>query len=128
MMANWRGELELPATGWLRRYRIRAFGSVDQAMLDRLKAGITIDGVHYGPIEAKLERVQGGNAWLLFGLREGKNREVKKVCEHLGLKVNRLIRVSFGPFMLGELPRGAVEEVHPRVLREQLGRKRLAKG
>lgn len=121
-------ELELPATGWLRRYRIRAFGSVDQAMLDRLKAGITIDGVHYGPIEAKLERVQGGNAWLLFGLREGKNCEVKKVCEHLGLKVNRLIRVSFGPFMLGELPRGAVEEVHPRVLREQLGRKRLAKG
>jgi 23S rRNA pseudouridine2605 synthase len=82
--------------------------------------------VRYGAIEAVLERVQGGNAWLLFGLREGKNREVKKVCEHLGLKVNRLIRVSFGPFMLGDLPRGAVEEVHPRVLREQLGRKRLA--
>jgi 23S rRNA pseudouridine2605 synthase len=121
-------ELELPATGWLRRYRIRAFGTVDQAALDRLKAGITIDGVHYGPIEAALERVQGGNSWLLFGLREGKNREVKKVCEHLGLKVNRLIRVSFGPFMLGDLPRGGVEEVHPRVLREQLGRKRLATG
>jgi 23S rRNA pseudouridine2605 synthase len=120
-------ELELPATGWLRRYRIRAFGTVDQAMLDRLKAGITVEGVHYGPIEAVLERIQGGNAWLLFGLREGKNREVKKVCEHLGLKVNRLIRVSFGPFMLGDLPRGAVEEVHPRVLREQLGRKRLAR-
>jgi 23S rRNA pseudouridine2605 synthase len=121
-------ELELPATGWLRRYRVRAFGTVDQAALDRLKGGITIDGVRYGPIEAKLERVQGGNAWLLFGLREGKNREVKKVCEHLGLQVNRLIRVSFGPFMLGELPRGAVEEVHPRVLREQLGRKHLATG
>jgi 23S rRNA pseudouridine2605 synthase len=119
-------ELELPATGWLRRYRIRAFGAVDQAALDRLKAGITIDGVRYGPIEATLERVQGGNAWLVFGLREGKNREVKKVCDHLGLKVNRLIRVSFGPFMLGDLARGAVEEVHPRVLREQLGRKRLA--
>jgi 23S rRNA pseudouridine2605 synthase len=120
-------ELELPATGWLRRYRVRAFGTVDQAALDRLRAGITIEGVRYGAIEAVLERVQGGNAWLLFGLREGKNREVKKVCEHLGLKVNRLIRVSFGPFMLGDLPRGAVEEVHPRVLREQLGRKRLAR-
>jgi 23S rRNA pseudouridine2605 synthase len=121
-------ELELPATGWLRRYRVRAFGMVDQAMLDRLKAGITIDGVRYGPIGASLERVQGGNAWLLFSLREGKNREVKKVCEHLGLKVNRLIRVSFGPFILGDMPRGAVEEVPPRVLREQLGRKRLATG
>jgi 23S rRNA pseudouridine2605 synthase len=121
-------ELELPATGWLRRYRVRAFGMVDQAMLDRLEAGITIDGVRYGPIGASLERVQGGNAWLLFSLREGKNREVKKVCEHLGLKVNRLIRVSFGPFILGDMPRGAVEEVPPRVLREQLGRKRLATG
>jgi 23S rRNA pseudouridine2605 synthase len=121
-------ELELPATAWLRRYRVRAFGVVDPAALARLKGGITIDGIRYGAIEAALERVQGDNAWLVFGLREGKNREVKKVCEHLGLKVNRLIRISFGPFLLGDLPRGAVEEIQPRVLREQLGGRLPRKG
>ena len=103
--------LELPATGWLRRYRVRAHGRVTQDALDRLRDGITIDGVRYGPIEAKLDREQGANVWLTFAMREGKNREVKNVLGHLGLAVNRLIRVSFGPFQLGELPEGAVEEV-----------------
>ncbi|HWA19128.1 MAG TPA: pseudouridine synthase [Devosia sp.] len=117
--------LELPATGWLRRYRVRAFGEITQPQLDRLKDGIEIGGVNYGPIEAVLERQQGSNVWLVVSLREGKNREVKNVLAELGLKVNRLIRVSFGPFQLGELPIGAVEVVRARVLREQLG-KRLA--
>src|SRR5208282_3878673 len=95
--------LELPATGWLRRYRVRALGRVMQPALDRLRAGITVEGVHYGPIEATLDREQGANVWLTVGIREGKNREVRKVLETLGLKVNRLIRVAFGPFELGEL-------------------------
>src|SRR6202040_40181 len=113
--------LELPATGWLRRYRVRAHGRVRQEELDRLHNGITIDAIRYGSIEAKLEREQGANAWLTFAMREGKNREVKNVLGHLGLAVNRLIRVSFGPFQLGDLPEGAVEEVKTRVLRDQLG-------
>ena len=117
--------LELPATGWLRRYRVRAFGTITQPQLDGLKAGIEIDGVQYGPIEAVLEREQGSNVWLLVSLREGKNREIKNVLQALGLQVNRLIRVSFGPFQLNDLPIGAVEVVKARVLREQLG-KRLA--
>ncbi|HVX81553.1 MAG TPA: pseudouridine synthase [Devosiaceae bacterium] len=117
--------LELPATGWLRRYRVRAFGTITQPQLDALKDGLEVDGVKYGPIEATLEREQGSNVWLVLALREGKNREVKNVLAALGLKVNRLIRVSFGPFQLGELPIGAVEVVRARVLREQLG-KRLA--
>src|SRR5437763_7109263 len=113
--------LELPATGWLRRYRVRAHGRVGQEALDRLRDGITIDGVRYGSIEARLEREQGANLWLAFAMREGKNREVKNVLGHLGLAVNRLIRVSFGPFQLGDLPEGAVEEVKTRTLRDQLG-------
>jgi 23S rRNA pseudouridine2605 synthase len=113
--------LELPATGWLRRYRVRAHGSVHEEALARLRAGITIDGVRYGSIEASLDRAQGANVWLTFAMREGKNREVKNVLGHLGLKVNRLIRVSFGPFQLGELAAGGVAEVPTRVLREQLG-------
>ena len=118
--------LELPSTGWLRRYRVRAHGNIDQAALDRLAGGVTIDGVNYLGIEAKLDREQGANAWLTLGLREGKNREIKKILEHLGLAVNRLIRVSFGPFELGDLPEGEVMEVRTRVLRDQLGVK-LAK-
>jgi 23S rRNA pseudouridine2605 synthase len=113
--------LELPSTGWLRRYRARAHGKVDLAALAALKDGVTIDGVVYGPVEAAIDREQGANVWLTVGIREGKNREVKKVLAHLGLAVNRLIRVSFGPFQLGELPSGAVEEVRRKVLREQLG-------
>ncbi|MCC6890182.1 MAG: rRNA pseudouridine synthase [Hyphomicrobiales bacterium] len=113
--------LELPATGWTRRYRVRANGKVTQSRLDRLRHGIEIDGVRYGPIEARLDREQGANVWLTFALREGKNREVKVVLGYLGLAVNRLIRVSFGPFQLGELAPGALAEVRTRHLREQLG-------
>jgi len=98
-----------------RKYRVR------QDQLDALRRGITLDGIRYGPIEAQLERQQGANVWLVFGIREGKNREVKNVLGHLGLAVNRLIRVSFGPFQLGDLPEGAIEEVRTRHLREQLG-------
>src|SRR5256884_2151024 len=117
--------LELPATGWLRRYRGRAYGRATQEQLEGLRPGITIDGIRYGPIEARLERAQGSNVWLIFAMREGKNREVKNVLGHLGLKVNRLIRVSFGPFQLGELAAGEVTEVKTRTLRDQLG-ERLA--
>jgi 23S rRNA pseudouridine2605 synthase len=113
--------LELPATGWTRRYRVRANGKVTQLRLDRLRHGIEIDGVRYGPIEARLDREQGANVWLTFAMREGKNREVKNVLGHLGLAVNRLIRVSFGPFQLGDLPEGAIDEVRTRHLRDQLG-------
>lgn len=119
--------LELPDTGWLRRYRVRAHGDVTQAQLDELKNGIEVEGVKYGPIEATLERDQGANVWLVFAIREGKNREVRNVCAHLGLEVNRLIRVSYGPFQLGEIPEGQVEEVRSRVLREQLGDKVIEK-
>ena len=115
--------LELPDTGWLRRYRVRAHGEVTQAQLDELKKGVEVDGVKYGPIDATLERDQGANVWLVFAIREGKNREVRNVMAHLGLEVNRLIRVSYGPFQLQELAEGMVEEVKTRVLREQLGEK-----
>jgi 23S rRNA pseudouridine2605 synthase len=118
--------LELPATGWLRRYRVRAHGQVRQDQLDRLRGGITIDGIRYGSIDAALDRVQGSNLWLTFAIREGKNREVKSVLGHLGLAVNRLIRVSFGPFQLGELPAGAIEEVRTRALRDQIGERAAA--
>jgi len=113
--------LELPQTGWLRRYRVRAHGKISQPQLDKLKDGIAVDGIFYASIEAKLEREQGSNVWIEVGLREGKNREVKNVMGALGLEVNRLIRISFGPFQLGELPEGAVMEVKGRTLRDQLG-------
>ena len=113
--------LELPQTGWVRRYRVRAKGQVDQSALDGLRDGVTIEGVAYAGIEARLDRVQGSNCWLTMGLREGKNREVKRVLEHVGLEVNRLIRLSFGPFQLGDLPEGEVSEVRTRILRDQLG-------
>jgi 23S rRNA pseudouridine2605 synthase len=114
-------KLELPATGWTRRYRVRVHGTVEQPALDRLKQGITIAGIRYGPIEARIERKQGTNSWVSFALKEGKNREIKRVCEHLGLQVNRLIRISFGPFQLGDLAKGEVAEVPARILRDQLG-------
>jgi len=113
--------LELPETGWLRRYRVRAHGAIGQDRLERLRHGVIIDGMHYGPIDAALDRVQGSNVWLTLGIREGKNREVRNVLWDLGLSVTRLIRISFGPFQLGELGQGEVEEVRTRVLREQLG-------
>ena len=118
--------LELPATGWLRRYRVRAHGAVTQRQLDALRDGVTVSGIRYGSIEAALERVQGSNLWLNFAIREGKNREVRNVLSHLELTVTRLIRISFGPFQLGEVEPGAVEEIKTRVLREQLGDKLAA--
>ena len=113
--------LELPATGWRRTYRVRALGRVTQEALDRLRKGITVEGIRYGPIEATLDREQGANVWLTFAIREGKNREVRRVLETLGLKVNRLIRVSYGPFELGALEDGAVKEVETAELRKLLG-------
>jgi 23S rRNA pseudouridine2605 synthase len=112
--------LELPATGWARRYRVRVHGTVEPARLATLARGPTIDGVRYGPIEAVLDREQGSNAWLTVTLREGKNREIRKVMDSLALTVNRLIRVAYGPFQLGKLPEGAVEEIPRRVLKDQL--------
>ncbi|MCJ2034882.1 pseudouridine synthase [Methylobacterium sp. J-068] len=110
-----------PDTGWLRRYRVRAHGDTTQAELDKLRRGVTIDGMDYGPVEATLDRSSGDNLWLTLGLREGKNREVKRILEHLGLAVNRLIRLSFGPFQLGDLEAGLAEEIRTKVLKEQLG-------
>ena len=113
--------LELPATGWLRRYKVRVHGEVDPDRLAALEKGITIAGTGYGSIRASLEREQGSNAWIALALREGKNREVRRVLEHLGLPVTRLIRLSFGPFQLGNLARGEIAEVPKKVLAEQLG-------
>ncbi len=112
--------LELPSTGWPRRYRVRVHGRVAPEALARLKGGVTVDGVRYGPVEAVLDRQTGANAWLTVSLREGKNREVRRVLESIGLSVNRLIRISFGPFHLGKLEDGGVEEVKPSVMRDQL--------
>jgi 23S rRNA pseudouridine2605 synthase len=113
--------LEIPAAGWTRKYRVRLFGKVTQADLDELATGITIDGVKYGPIVADLERSKGVYSWASVGLKEGRNREVKRVMERLGLKVARLIRVQYGPFHLGQLEPGHVEEIPARLWREQLG-------
>jgi 23S rRNA pseudouridine2605 synthase len=113
--------LELPSTGWIRRYKVRVHGEVEPACLAELEKGVTIDGASYGPIRASLERRQGSNAWITLALREGKNREVRRVLEHLGLQVTRLIRLSYGPFQLGNLARGAIDEVRKKVLAEQLG-------
>ena len=113
--------LELPSTGWLRKYRVRVHGAPDEAGLDRLRRGITVGDERFQPMEAALDSVRGANAWLTVGLREGRNREVRRAMEAIGLAVNRLIRVGYGPFRLGDLPPGAVEEVRPRVLADQLG-------
>jgi 23S rRNA pseudouridine2605 synthase len=113
--------LELPSTGWLRRYKVRVHGEVEPERLAVLEKGITVDGAVYGPIRATQERQQGSNAWIAMALREGKNREVRRVLEHLGLQVTRLIRLSYGPFQLGNLARGEVDEVPKKVLAEQLG-------
>lgn len=118
--------LELPKTGWSRRYRVRVHGRITQQALDELKQGITVEGIAYGPIEAAIERAQGTNLWLTMVLREGKNREIKNILGALGLQVTRLIRVSFGPFQLGDLTPGAVQEVKRRILKDQLGQKLAA--
>ena len=114
-------KLELPKTGFARKYRARAFGKPTQARLDKLKQGVKIDGIQTGPIEAVLDKQQGTNAWINVTIREGKNREVRHAMESIGLKVNRLIRISYGPIQLGDLMRGKVEEIKPKVIRDQLG-------
>ncbi|NNE85533.1 MAG: rRNA pseudouridine synthase [Alphaproteobacteria bacterium] len=114
--------LELPSTGWIRKYRVRVHGTVDPKALEGLANGVTIDGQNYGPITATLERQVGANAWVAVALREGKNREIRRVMEHLGYSVSRLIRTSFGPFQLGKMTRGSVEEVPSRVLASNLPR------
>ena len=116
-------ELELPETGWLRRYRVRALGRITQARLDTLASGISIDGVNYGSIVATLDSEKGANIWITFEIREGKNREVRNVLGALGLSVNRLLRVSYGPFELGEIPEGGAVEVATRDLRAAIGPK-----
>ncbi len=113
--------LELPSTGWLRRYRVRTHGTPGDDALDRLRRGIEVDGLRYQPMTITLDRTQGANAWLTVSLREGKNREIRRAMEAIGVTVNRLIRLSYGPFQLGQLKQGAVEEVKPRVVRDQLG-------
>ncbi len=115
--------LELPATGWTRRYRVRVHGRVAPERLEALAAGVTVSGIRYGPVAAALDQQRGANAWLTMSLAEGRNREIRRLCEHLGLTVNRLIRLSFGPFQLGGLARGEVAAVPARVLRQQLGAK-----
>ncbi len=114
-------KLELPSTGWLRKYRVRVKGNPTEPEIEPLRKGITVDGDRFQPMEVKIDRHQGANAWLTIGLREGKNREIRRAMNHIGLTVNRLIRISYGPFRLNELEPGEVEEVKPRVLREQLG-------
>jgi 23S rRNA pseudouridine2605 synthase len=112
--------LELPATGWLRRYRVRVHGAVDPTELAALAKGVVVEGTRYGPIEAGLDSRKGENAWLTVSLREGRNREIRRVMNHLGLQVTRLIRIAYGPFQLGTLNKGEVEEVPAKTLREQL--------
>lgn len=114
--------LELPSTGWLRQYRVRVYGRIEDKTLARLERGVEIDGTHFRPAHAKLERQVGSNAWLTISIREGKNREVRRLMEHLGYTVNRLIRTGYGPFQLGKLPRGHVEEVPAKVIAEQVPR------
>jgi len=113
--------LELPSTGWLRKYRVRVNGNPTEPDLEPLRKGVIVDGERFQPMDVKLDRHQGANAWLTVGLREGKNREIRRAMAHVGLTVNRLIRVSYGPFRLNELKPGEVEEVKPRILRDQLG-------
>ncbi len=113
--------LELPSTGWLRKYRVRVNGTPADAALVPLRQGLTLDGERFQPMTIAIDRQQGANAWLTVGLREGRNREIRRAMEAVGLTVNRLIRISYGPFQLGKLAQGAVEEVKPRILRDQLG-------
>ena len=114
--------LELPSNGWVRRYRVRVHGAPQADQLAKLERGVTVEGLIYGPIKAILDRQQGSNAWLTVSLKEGKNREIRKVMEHMGWSVSRLIRIAYGPFQLGLLEEGQVDEVPPRVVKEQLGK------
>jgi len=113
--------LELPSTGWLRRYRVRVNGRPTDDIFEPLRKGLTVDGETFQPMTVSLDRQQGANAWLTVALREGRNREIRRAMADIGLVVNRLIRVSYGPFQLGDLKSGAVEEVRRKILRDQLG-------
>ena len=119
-------QLELPSTGWTRRYKVRVYGRANPTKLARLKDGCTVDGVEYGPISAQLDSQQGANSWITVAIKEGKNREIRNVMRHLDLHVNRLIRTAYGPFQLGSLKRGVFEEVPTKQLKEQLGKKMCA--
>lgn len=110
-------KLELPATGWIRRYRVRVFGSITDDMLAQLKKGVNVGGVQYGPVEAVIDSQKKDNSWLTVSLREGKNREIRKLFEHFGCKVSRLLRLSYGPFSLGGMERGEIKQVTNKVLR-----------
>jgi 23S rRNA pseudouridine2605 synthase len=114
-------KLELPSTGWVRRYRVRVHGRVQEDELETMRKGLTVAGVRYAPVEVEKEGQTGANAWLAMALKEGKNREIRKLCENFGWRVNRLIRTSYGPFPLGKLPRGAVDEVPQRIVAEHTG-------
>lgn len=114
-------KLELPATGWIRRYRVRAYGSISESMLAQMKKGVSVDGINYGSIEAVLDSQKGNNSWLTVSLREGKNREIRKIFEHFGCTVNRLLRLSYGPFQLGSLAKGEVKEVAGKVIKSFIG-------
>lgn len=113
--------LELPATGWVRKYRVRVQGRVDEDALAELADGITVDGIHYDALLARLDKQLNSNAWLTVAIREGKNREIRHVMEALGYRVSRLIRLSYGPFQLGTMEDGDVQEVRPAALKDQLG-------
>lgn len=113
--------LELPSTGWLRKYRVRVNGAVTDALLEPLRKGITVEGERFQPMAVTLDKVQGANAWLTIGIREGRNREIRRAINHIGLIVNRLIRTSYGPFKLGVMEPGTVEEIRPKIMRDQLG-------
>ncbi|MDE3017140.1 MAG: rRNA pseudouridine synthase [Pseudomonadota bacterium] len=115
-------QLELPSTGWIRRYRVRVFGGITPAMLAQMKKGVTIDGLNYGGIDTTIDSRKKDNSWLTVALKEGKNREIRNIFEHFGCKVSRLMRLSYGPFQLGSLPRGEVKEVSGKVLKSFIGR------
>lgn len=110
-------KLELPSTGWIRKYRVRVYGNITTSMLAEMRKGVSVDGINYGGIEAVVDSTKGGNSWLTVSLREGKNREIRKVFEHFGCTVNRLLRLSYGPFLLGSLEKGEVKEVTQKVLK-----------
>jgi 23S rRNA pseudouridine2605 synthase len=110
-------KLELPSTGWIRRYRVRVFGDITPAMLAEMKKGVVVNGVNYGSVEASVDSSKRDNSWLTVALKEGKNREIRKIFEHYGCRVSRLLRLSYGPFQLGSLPKGEIKEVTGKVLK-----------
>lgn len=114
-------KLEMPSSQWTRRYRVRVFGTINQDDFNKLKKGITVEGIHYAPIDVKIDSQKGNNTWLTVSLQEGRNREIRRVMQHINLQVNRLIRIAYGPFQLGTLPKGDLDEVTFKVIKEQIG-------